>query len=218
MPALSKPGIAWQRIAADYAAGASLSALSRRYGVTRQGIAKRAGREGWHRDPEAVAPASSRTAQRIANPVTPADCRLIADGRRSVPNMQAVLAALRIGAPVTVAARRVGLSDDALRAWVDDDPDFARLAEAARADGLHTRLERLEQAAERGDARIDQWALERHPLTRDEFAAADRGKASLSITVVFEAGVTALDSAAEIRAGDRLAIDAPVDSDEAYSD
>lgn len=165
----NKPGVNWTEIEACVRAGEAMGSVARRMGVSRQAISKRAKKEGWSPTTDAEVIAGTDTARRLAAPVTGADRRLAAEGRRSPATMQRVLDMLATGASVAMAARRVGMSPDALHDWFRADAAFKRAAEAAGAEFGASLVERIAEAGRRGDWRADAHLLDRHPATRDEF-------------------------------------------------
>lgn len=169
MPGPNKPGVNWTEIEACVRAGEAMGSVARRVGVSRQAISKRAKKEGWSPTADAGVIAATDTARRLAQPVTGADRRLAAEGRRSPAIMQRVLDMLATGASVAMAARRVGMSPDALHDWFRADVAFKQAADAAGADFGAGLVERIADAGKRGDWRADAHLLDRHPATRDEF-------------------------------------------------
>jgi transposase-like protein len=164
----------WPAVELAWRAGESFGALARRHGVTRQSIAKRCAKAGWQRAEAAEAIAASSTARRLANPITGTDVRMVRDGRRSAANMLRILDMLATGATVPMAARRVGLSPDALHDWLKADPEFNAAVAGAQADFGARLVETIDKAGER-DWRAHAHLLERHPATRAEFAPAVSG-------------------------------------------
>lgn len=171
MPGPSKAGINWTEIEANFRAGSSMGSLARRSGVSRQAVSKRAKKAGWTLTAQAETIAETDTARRIAQLVTGADHRIAAEGRRSPAIIQRILDMLHAGATIALAARRVGMSPDALHDWFRADDAFREAAEAAGADFGAGLVERIAEAGKRGDWRADAHLLERHPATRDDFAA-----------------------------------------------
>ena len=57
----------WQDLRAAYEIGATFSDLGRRFGVSRQAIAKRAKAEGWQVDPAAASEVLARVAVKVAS-------------------------------------------------------------------------------------------------------------------------------------------------------
>ncbi|MCC7428035.1 MAG: hypothetical protein IT557_14130 [Alphaproteobacteria bacterium] len=173
MPARAKP-VDWEAIRSAFERGESLAALSRRHAVSRQGITKRARREGWQRDEALQAMQLSASAARIANPRTAADFRLRSQGRRSPENAAAMVRMIREGATVRVAAAAVGISARAAQAWIEDDATLAGLVERAQAEAALRRIEQIEAASARGDWAAARFLIERSPMTRDDFRPEPR--------------------------------------------
>lgn len=138
--------------------------------MTRQAIEYRRNRYEWQRDEAAAALCETPTGQRVTAPQNRHDRKLIADGKRSLANMRAILEALSGGASARLAAQRVGIGETTLKEWLASDLDFARLAKAAEAEAGLRAIERVKEAGTRGDWRADAYLLERMPVTRDDFA------------------------------------------------
>jgi len=183
MPAQSKPGVDWHAIKARIEAGDSAYSIAKDAPVSKQAILKRAKKEGWLPGPDKWLPATKATdtAQRIANPQNRSDQLLASFGKRTPENMAVVLSLVEDGAPKTVAAHAVGITDETLNVWLKEDLDFLALYQRAEADYLQANFSATKKAAARGDPRAAQWNISKHRLTRDEYG--DKGGGSGGITV-----------------------------------
>ena len=171
MPAPRKAGVDWAAARLAFAQGRSLTWIGKRWGVSRQAVAQRRDADGWTRDDAAVAAlAGTRTARRLVEPRDPSDFRIIASGKRGAEAMQRALDMLFTGGTRDLVARRLGMTFENFRDWLADDPDFDRLARAAEGEAAARRLARLEAAGERGDVQADKFLVERHPVSRRDFA------------------------------------------------
>jgi hypothetical protein len=154
----------------------------------------------WARTADAAALAETATAKRIVRPQTRDDRRLANNraprtAKRNLGSMQRVLDMGAAGAPLTLIAKRIGMSRDGLDDWLKSDVEFRRLFDAAQADRALTRVEALDSAAERGDWRAAAWLLERDAATRDDFRmseAAGAGAGQIAVQVVLPADLAAV--------------------------
>ncbi|MBO1074247.1 hypothetical protein [Roseomonas marmotae] len=179
MAGVPKAGVNWREIELAWKGGASPSKLAKLHNVTRQAIENRRDRHGWERDEAAAALAATETGQRTIEPQTKADRRIIADGKRTLANMQMVLEVLAEGSSVRLAAQRIGMPESTLRAWMKADQDFARMAAAAEAEAGIRAVERVNAAGARGEWKADAWMLERMRATREDFAPVPAGVATV---------------------------------------
>ena len=200
MPQPNKPGLPWPTIQARYAAGESASTLARELGCSRQAIAKRAKREGWwdfdriasqvpETKSETVTPEPAPTA---TDPVTPPivihngsrKSSLDRYGNRTPENKAEILRLAAGGATFNTMAARAGMNPSALKAWRDAEPEFEMAIQDAMSRYIEARMGNINAAADRGDARAAQWAVERHHLTRDELGSGSAGNGGPTIIVV----------------------------------
>ena len=186
MPNPTKPGVDWAEIERRYRAGESATALEKAFPVSRQGITKRARREGWQPSKESYLPATRQTvtAQRIAQPRNRSDQLLAAFGKRTPENAAQILECIELGMTLERSSAMVGISEDTFRRWRQEDADFAAQCEAARKRFEQRNLKAIDSAAQRGDARAAQWALQHSPHTRDTWGGSDAGSGKGGITVV----------------------------------
>ena len=204
MPQRNKPGLDWPTLKARYIAGESASALAHEFGVTRQGIAKRAKREGWwdfdraavataaESRPVPVAPAtvaSQATAPAVPDKETPQwpTTELHPNdrfGNRTLENKAIALDMAQHGATYTAIAAAIGITPPALKQWRDSDPEFDAEIKAAMAADVMTTLNGVNGAILRGDARAAQWKLEKHPLVKDDYTNPRDGGGGPTIIVI----------------------------------
>lgn len=181
MPARSKPGVDWTEIERRYKSGETPYDIAKTYPVkiTRQSIMERAQRHGWDGNGPAVAAQVPVPQKRTTT--LPALTR----DTRSAKARELVIDAVMKGGPLRLAAKRAALSDEFLKVWVSDDPGFRQDVERAKAECVLRKIERVDEAGERGDVKADFWFLERDLETRDEFGqAATRGNGGVNIQVV----------------------------------
>jgi hypothetical protein len=179
MPQPTKPGLDWTAIEARFRSGSTSSALAREFDVSRQAIDKRAKREGWVAE-------QRRSRLRDATVAVIAKERHPSDrfGLRCPENMARALELAEQGATQVLIAAGIGMTPSAFNHWLDDDPDFRAAVHEAWSRHAMARLGNVNGAADRGDARAAQWAVERNPIARDDFANPGRTGDSGSITVI----------------------------------
>lgn len=180
MPAPTKPGIPWDEVGERYRTGETATDLAREYDVTRQGIEKRAKKEGWDKEHRLA----KLRAQAVAT-IVPAE-RLPQDryGLRTQENAEIVVAMAMQGLPHTVQAARIGMSSSALTKWKEDNPDLADAINEGYAIHAAQRAANVNEASERGDARAAQWLLERNPLTRADYGQSqDKSGPTLNVII-----------------------------------
>ncbi len=175
MAGVSKAGVNWREIELAWKGGASPSKLAKQHNVTRQAIEGRRDRHGWERDEAAAALVETETGQRVTEPATRADRRIIANGKRTIANMELVLEMLMEGSSVRMAAQRIGMASTTLHDWMKGDQDFARMAAAAEAEAGLQNLEQVRAAGARGEWKASAWLLERMRVSREDFAPVPAG-------------------------------------------
>lgn len=163
--------------------------LGEKYGVSHVRISQRAKQEGWIKANAVGNPHESReeplngkawkplvsqtsTAERLRNPKIPADKRIAKLGNRSEVNMQRILKLIAAGANQGTAAYSVGIDPPALSKWKASDPEFAAAIQAAEGKRLSGEEQEIRKAGKRGDWRASLTVLERHRLTRQDWAPA----------------------------------------------
>ena len=71
---------------------------------------------------------------------------------------------VRKGMPLKYAAQRAGISSDTFCHWRNTYPEFSEAIKRAEAEGMYVNLERIDQAANKGDTASAKWILEhRYP-------------------------------------------------------
>ena len=158
----------WDSIRDRFESGETSGAISKSLAgsPTRQGIQKRANREGWLKI-SVDARQAARNLPSIQNPTFPrAPSNEL--GYRSQKNAQRILSALERGASPKIAAKAVGLSEDQLKAWMNDDRQFSMEigARAAQIAG-----ENLWKIMNTKDWRAWKWILEHGPFSREEYGS-----------------------------------------------
>lgn len=171
----------WTAIRRRYEAGESAYRISVSLGnkPTRQGIEKRAKREGWgkHSDnSDGNAVVNGNWLQRVGDysPV----------GDKDTPETRAlILQTVSEGLPLEAAAKYAGISKDTLDRYRAGDAVFAAQIEQAQQEWHRRRLASVERAADTGDAATGRWLLERHPATRDMYRPSNAGGPSVAIQI-----------------------------------
>lgn len=151
-----------------YENGETAYALGKLYPVTKQGIEKRAKKEGW----------LSAVAEGVTNWLTVARSTDIGSdtNRRVTPEKLAgILQAVAAGAPEGLAAQAAGFRPATLSEWKADDPSLANAIATARSQRALKRIDNIEKAGDRGDWKASAYGLERDPLTREAFAQHGMG-------------------------------------------
>jgi hypothetical protein len=183
MPRYNKPGVDWAKIEIRWKSGEKEAALAREYGVSRQAVNQRLKREGWERgdptvnnrqrvnikNPWLPLAEETDTARRLASPETGRDKQLVAFGKRTSENLSAILRLVEKGVPEGVACHSVGIDPKTLRAWKEDDETVLDLVRSAYARSIARKVERIDEAGDRGDWKADSWYLERSQATRQEY-------------------------------------------------
>jgi hypothetical protein len=157
----SKPGVDWRKIEERVQAGESLREIERSLPPSQrpshQGISKRARKEGWT---EEARKALVATEFKVA----------ATNGKASISNKLAIIAALEKGVPLKVAAGAVGISEQTLLNWRNDDLAFRAECEQAQLKFVQNNLSRIDAAAERGDWKAAVWQLSKHPKSKADYA------------------------------------------------
>src|SRR3546814_755277 len=112
----TKPGVDWPAIRQRYDAGETLTSIAKDAGVTRQGIAERAKKEGWAKPDRPRRQQGQALASIAALPEPDSDRAKMA-----------VLEALHMGSTLKAAAARAGLTVDQLKHWRNRDETFGRM-------------------------------------------------------------------------------------------
>ena len=156
----------WNAIRDRYEAGETSGAISRSLGgyPTRQGIEKRAKREGWLKISK-DAKEAARNLPSIKNPTFPrAPSNEL--GYKSPENAARILTAFERGSTPKIAAGTVGLTLEQLKRWMEKDHQFTMeiMSRAAQNAG-----ELLSKVLDAEDLKYLKWLLERGPFSREEF-------------------------------------------------
>ena len=171
----SQAPIDWKLVRLKYEAGQTAYAISQDLGgrPTKQGIAKRAAREGW--------------TQGNANSLTVAESLPIVERARALTGptkctperIAIILDAVAQGAPESLAAQAAGVCADTLRHWKGRDPQLAEQLRIARAGKLAEWVGHIDKAAQRDWKAADR-LLAAAPEMQDWSQAGSHG----GITVV----------------------------------
>ena len=164
--------IPWNEIRDRFIKGESATAIARDYPVSRQAIQKRAKKEGWEQDGWLAQAQQTPTAKAVAKPETNSAKIIASLGKRTPENAAELCRLIERGVPHTVAAEAVGMHRDTLKTWRDEDPEVDAMVLAARNRSIARKIERVDEAGERGDWKADSWFLERAPETRAEFGGS----------------------------------------------
>ena len=168
----------WDAIRVQYEAGENSSVISKICGgrPTRHGSRKRALREGWLE----VSTDTMEAVRKLPSVQEPSFPRAASNelGKRTVGNARLLLSAVERGAPPKLAADLIGLTRDQIKAWMNDDSQFAMEIRSRAAQFV------LGYARRIGDA--DDWKawkflLERSPIAREEYGTQRAEKAQPTI-------------------------------------
>jgi hypothetical protein len=192
----------WDEIAARVMAGEPTARVAQDYEISRQAIAKRAKREGWldsqvvmqgarknaehltglkvaiRRPRVAVQPVQPEEVQPVANvqpsaTVSATNAGLVQKFNKDTPEVRnAILGLLKDGVPKLHAAQAVGVHENTLNRWLNDDSGFSAEVRAAESAAVALRVQRIGKAGEK-DWRADSWYLER---TQRGTFGSDAGK------------------------------------------
>ena len=157
----------WQGIRERYESGETAGAISRSlHGrPTRQGIQKRAKREGWLQ-----ISVSAKDAARKLPSIQKTFVRAQGEdlGQRSEQNAQIMLSAFERGASPKIAAGLVGLTESQLKQWMIYD---RQVAMEIRARVAQVAAENIDKIRDAGDWRASKWILDNTPFSREEFGS-----------------------------------------------
>ena len=156
----------WDGIRDRYESGETSGAISKsmRGYPTRQGIQKRAIREGWLKISK-DAKAAVRNLPSVRNPTFPrAPSQEL--GLQSPQNTARILSAFERGASPKIAAALVGMTLEQLKKWMGRDHQFSMeiMSRAAQCAAEH-----LSGVRDADDWKALKWLLERDPFSREEF-------------------------------------------------
>jgi uncharacterized protein YerC len=155
-----------------YQQGQSAYEISRQLGgkPTRQGIRKRAKREGWDRPVTGVVTLRHLTTD-IANL-----------GADTPENREKILHMLAQGATFSLAAGAVGISTKTLERWRKRDLEFGLKCRAVRQQALVRHVANIDRAGER-DWKASKYILGVAPETRGEYAEAGRSGSDIVVHI-----------------------------------
>ena len=137
--------IDWELIRLRYEAGQSAYAISRDLGGTpsKQGIAKRAAREGWQQD------MSNTLAVAEQLPIVKQAQALAGPGKATAERVAFVLELIGRGSSPKMAATAAGITPKTLSRWTKADPQLAEQIRQARAGKLCEWVSHIDAAAAR---------------------------------------------------------------------
>ena len=168
----------WKAIRARYEAGENCSVLSRMYGgsPTKEGIRKRALREGWL----SISTDTKQAVRNLPSVQEPSFQRAASDelGKRTEKNARLLLSAVERGAPPKLAADLIGLTRDQIKAWMNDDNQFAM---EIRSRAAQVVLELARRIGDAEDWKAWKFLLERSPISREEYGTQRAEKAQPTI-------------------------------------
>ena len=161
----------WGGIRNRFESGETSGAISKSMAgsPTRQGIQKRANREGWLKI-SVDAKEAVRNLPSIQNPTfqrAPSNEL----GHRSQKNAERILSAVERGAPPKIAADLVGLTLGQFKTWMTNDHQFAMEIKARVAQIVAEHVRGIRNA---GDWRAWKWILEHDPSSREEYGPQRR--------------------------------------------
>ena len=165
----------WSAIQARVLAGEGYTSVAKDFDVSRQAIQKRCKREEWLRGKDRTMAVRRELHKRnqVAQPVQPvqpvqpdappvavavAQPKAVVVDRDDKRN--AVLELLSDGVPKIHAAQAVGVHENTLTRWMNEDREFSAKARAAESAAVALRVQRIGKAGEK-DWRADSWYLER---------------------------------------------------------
>ncbi len=176
---MSKANVNWLQIKVRWEAGHTSSALAREYPVSRQGIDKRAKKEGWER----------KSTDSPANWLKKAEGTYIAasgsSDKRTPEVVATILDNISHGVPQGMAAKAAGISPGTLTNWKREDPELKRLIRMAGSQAAATYVQRIHKAGER-DWKADKYLLENHPEAAEDYGQKSKGSGPLIVNFGFE--------------------------------
>ena len=170
----------WDEIRERVQAGEGFTSVANDYDVSRQAIQKRCKKEEWvSKQPRTMAVRRAlRQRNQATQPVQPAQPVAVAVAQPSAvviareDKREAVLALLKDGVPKVHAAQAVGVHENTLTRWIQEDSEFSAEVRAAESAAVALRVQRIGKAGEK-DWRADSWYLER---TQKATFGSDAGK------------------------------------------
>ena len=185
MPANTKP-VPWNEIQHLFEGGLKPPTIAKRmaeqgHKISRQSIDKRANKEGWSANPQAVKvrqaadawrPAvttNSATRDTLSTGPSRSATQIANWGKRTPENAAEILAHVQLTGDEKLAARAVGIHPDTLKNWKDSDPDFSAQVSKAQAMFCGERVQEIRKAGERGDWKASDRLLAVNPLTKEDY-------------------------------------------------
>jgi hypothetical protein len=170
----SKPGVDWNAIRTDFAAGLSTRECAKRtlardgVPITHRAIQKRGAKEGWDAK-SAIVAATARLPSIVAQAAGAATTTT-----RTEPAARAILESLQKGLPYRTAASLAGISERTLTNWRETDAEFAELCERSIETWHASMVGHVDAAAPR-DWKAAQWRLQSHAKTKGDYAEKSGG-------------------------------------------
>ena len=146
--------------------------------ITRQGIAKRAKKEGWEPDGNG---GYLSVAENL--PITQREDHGVSRGLRTAERVASILQALHDGAPEYLAAEANGIAAKTLTEWKKEDPQFAAAVHQARMGNLVGQVKVIHDAGKRGDWKAADRLLQVAPETKEVFGASGGGGVTIVLNI-----------------------------------
>ena len=189
MPANKKPAVDWPRIHARYVGEyltkrTPLRVIAREEGVAHPSIIEKAKKEGWN-DPDggsALPPAPTTPDQM---PTVPTEDRYVAinGGKMTPAVMDQILADYSLGLGHSLVAAKNGISEKTLLNWRTENPDFALQILRAQANRPARAVKAVNDDIDRGNGALAMKYLERHAMTKEDWADATKNPGGVNITL-----------------------------------
>lgn len=201
------PRADWVAIRAEYEAGALVSDLAPRYGVSRQRISYKAKHEGWSKGGPLATVRSAASSTDVTvdvaaqTVVLPDQCISDLGGTRFTRERgQTVLNGLVQYGLVGVSAALAGVTQGTLVNWRERSQSFDIACQRALALRAGKHLRALDRAEDRGDVKASELLLRANRVTRDDFAKdeSSTGPARITINITPPPGVAETEEAITI--------------------
>lgn len=173
----NKSGIDWDLVRLKFENGQSAYAISQDLGgkPTKQGIAKRAQREGWQRRTNSLTIAEQL-------PIVQRAQALTGPHKSTAERVAFILEMVGSGASLKLAATAAGVSPKTLDRWQSEDPQLAERLRQARAGKLCEWLSRIDSASTRDWKAADR-LLSASPEAEDWAAANNQGGITIVLNI-----------------------------------